>query len=186
MIRNDPARHLALRISTIRAERGWSLADLATRSGVSKAMLSKIEREEVSPTAAILVKIATAVNITLAELLTPELADDSRLLRMAQQPTWTDPATGYFRRQVFQSKRSPLEIVTIEMPAQAFVSFAASSYQFTQHVVWVLEGALTIVEGENRSQLAAGDRLEFGPPSDITFTNESKDLCRYVVAVIRR
>jgi hypothetical protein len=105
---------------------------------------------------------------------------------MAQQPTWTDPATGYFRRQVFQSKRSPLEIVTIEMPAQAFVSFAASSYQFTQHVVWVLEGALTIVEGENRSQLAAGDRLEFGPPSDITFTNESKDLCLYVVAVIRR
>jgi len=33
-----------------RESRGWSLADLAERSGVSKATISKIEREEVSPT----------------------------------------------------------------------------------------------------------------------------------------
>jgi transcriptional regulator with XRE-family HTH domain len=183
---DDPARHLALRILAARGERGWSLADLASRSGVSKGMLSKIEREEVSPTASILVRIATALNLTLAELLTPEWDEDPRLLRMAQQPTWTDPATGYFRRQVFQSKRSPLEIVAIDMPAQASVSFAASSYQFNQHIVWVLTGELTVAEGDNRTRLASGDRLEFGPPSDITFTNESKDLSRYVVAVVRR
>jgi transcriptional regulator with XRE-family HTH domain len=186
MILDNPAKHLALRISAIRGERGWSLADLATRSGVSKGMLSKIEREEVSPTASILARIATALNITLAELLTPESDADPRLLVMAQQPTWTDPATGYFRRQVFQSKRSPLEIVTIDMPAQASVSFAASSYQFTQNVVWVLEGELTIAEAGSRTQLATGDRLEFGQPNDVTFANESKDLCRYVVAVVRR
>src|SRR5258705_13409711 len=100
---------LARRIRREREARGWSLAGLAERAGVSKAMLSKIERAEASPTAATLARIATAYGLTMAALFeqTPER---SRLLRAKDQPIWRDPKTSYLRRQVFLSQSNPLEL----------------------------------------------------------------------------
>ncbi len=62
---DDPGPRIAARLRLERDSRGWSLADLAERSGVSKATISKIEREEVSPTAVILVRLAGAFDLTL-------------------------------------------------------------------------------------------------------------------------
>jgi transcriptional regulator with XRE-family HTH domain len=55
MIIDDPAPRIANRIRVEREQRSWSLADLSERSGVSRAMISKIERNEASPTATVLV-----------------------------------------------------------------------------------------------------------------------------------
>jgi transcriptional regulator with XRE-family HTH domain len=182
----DTGAHLARRISDARAARKWALADLADRSDVSRAMLSKIEREEASPTASVLARIASALDMTLAELLTEPAEEGARLLTAADQATWVDPATGYRRRQIFLSADLPLELVEVDLPAGAVVSLPASSYVLIRQVVWVLEGRLTIVEGEARASLEAGDRLEFGPPSDCAFRNESDAPCRYLVAVVRK
>src|ERR1700753_729895 len=103
---NDAADSLAARIALERETRGWSLADLAERSGVSKAMISKIERGESSPTATVLVRLASAYGLTLSTLLARAEQSASRLLRVADQPEWQDPGTGYVRRQV--SPRSDL------------------------------------------------------------------------------
>jgi transcriptional regulator with XRE-family HTH domain len=176
---------LARRIAGERAQRGWSLADLAEGSGVSRSMLSKIEREEASPTTSVLVRIAMAFGITLSELLTAPAALDSRLARAADQPIWTDPGTGYRRRQIYLSAAMPLELAEIELPAGASVAVPAYSYELVRQVVWVLKGSLTISEGERRTRLEIGDRLEFGPPSDVVFGNDSDKPCRYVVAVLR-
>lgn len=186
MIIDDPAEQLAHRISAERSHRSWSLADLAARSGVSKAMLSKIERREASPTASILLRIAAAFELTLAELLTDMRAEDARLQRAADQPVWTDPATGYLRRQVYLGTRLPLELVEVVLPPGAAVAIPASSYAFIRQLVWVIEGSLTIVEGETETVLAAGDRIEFGPPSDCAFRNDSDASCRYLVTVMRQ
>lgn len=56
----DPGPAIARRIRLEREARNWSLADLAERSGVSKATISKIERDEMSPTATILLRLASA------------------------------------------------------------------------------------------------------------------------------
>ena len=56
----DPTKSLAKRVHIEREARGWSLADLAKRSGVSRAMISKVERGEASPTAALLGQIGRA------------------------------------------------------------------------------------------------------------------------------
>ena len=77
---------LADRIGRERAQRGWSLAEVAERSGVSRSMLSKIERQEASPTATVLLRIAAAFEVTLAELLTEPAAPSPRLARAADQP----------------------------------------------------------------------------------------------------
>src|SRR5712692_5182361 len=106
---DDPAPRIAARLLLERDSRGWSLAYLAERSGVSKATISKIEREEVSPTAVILVRLAGAFDLTLAGLLLRAEGEGERLSRAAEQPVWRDPETGYLRTQVFCRPDHPLE-----------------------------------------------------------------------------
>lgn len=181
----DSGAALARRIADERAARSWSLAELARRSGVSRAMLSKIERCEASPTATILMRIATAFETTLAGLLS-EKVSVSRHLSADEQPTWIDPATGYRRRQIYLSARLPLELVEVVLPPGAAVSAPASSYWLIRQVLWVLEGKVIIDEGGNPTVLEIGDSLEFGAPTDVQFRNESGQPCRYLIAVVRQ
>src|SRR3984885_691245 len=114
---DDPAAQIARRLRIERDARGWSQADLARRSGVSRATISKIERGDVSPPAVILVRLASPFELTLAGLLLRAEGEGERLSRQADQPVWRDPGTGYLRRQVFSRPDHPLELVRGEMPA---------------------------------------------------------------------
>lgn len=180
----DFEARLAARIAAERRRRGWSLADLGDHSGVSRSMLSKIERCEASPTATVLLKIASAFGLTLAGLLTTEERAPAKLAR-ADQPTWIDPASSYLRRQIYLDPAMPLELVEVELPAGASVAAPASSYALIRQVIWLLEGSLTVIEGAQPTALDPGDRLEFGPPADVVFCNNGRHPCRYLVAVLR-
>lgn len=182
---DDIGAQLARRIKLERDARDWSLADLAERSGVAKATISKIEREETSPTAVVLVRLAAAFDLTFAGLLLRAEAGDDRISRAAEQPVWQDPATGYVRRQVYSRPDHPVELVRVELPAGQQVVLPASSYANIRQLVWVQSGALVITEGEQRQPLAAGDCLGFGTPSNVTFANETDAACVYVVALSR-
>jgi transcriptional regulator with XRE-family HTH domain len=180
---------LGARVRTEREARGWSLTDLAGHSGVSRAMIHKIERGESSPTAALLGKLSGAFGITLSELLAraERTARGGRLLRSAEQGTWQDPETGYLRRQVAPVPGStlPLELVHVELPAGAAVRFPAAAYSFFQQLVWVLKGRLTLVDGTVTHELGAGDCLELGSPVERAFRNTTRSPCEYLVAVLR-
>ncbi len=63
------SRHLGARVKHLRNSRGWSLESLANASGVSRSMLSQIEREQANPTLAVTLRIARAFALTLGELL---------------------------------------------------------------------------------------------------------------------
>jgi transcriptional regulator with XRE-family HTH domain len=181
---DNPESQIAQRVKLERDLRNWSLGELADKSGVSKAMISKIEREEVSPTAVILARLAAAFGMTLATLLL-RAEGGPRLSRAVTQPVWRDPATGYIRRQVFSRPDHPLELVEVELPPGQKVSIPAWSYAHTRHIVWVRKGQLTLHEGEDRHELRPGDCLGFGPPSAVTYANESEAPCFYVVALAR-
>lgn len=62
------ARFLSTTLKQLRQQRGWSLSRLAEATGVSKAMLGQIERNESSPTVATLWKIATGLNVPFQHL----------------------------------------------------------------------------------------------------------------------
>ncbi len=64
-----PSRQLGGRVKKLRAERGWSLEALARASGVSRSMLSQIERNQANPTLVVTMRIASAFGLTLAELV---------------------------------------------------------------------------------------------------------------------
>jgi transcriptional regulator with XRE-family HTH domain len=182
---DDTGMRIAQRIRLERDMRGWSMADLAQRSGVAKATISKIERAEMSPTAVTLLRLAGAFDLTLAGLLLRAEGAGERLSRAAEQPIWQDPESGYRRRQIYSRPDHPLELVAVEMPAGQRVTLPASSYARIRQLLWVQAGELTLIEGGERRVLGAGDCLGFGPPSDVTFANETARPCSYLVFLSR-
>jgi len=148
-------------------------------------MISKIERSEVSPTAAVLVRLAGAFDLTLGGLLARAEEPRGPVVRAAEQPRWRDPATGYLRRQIFARADHPVELVRIELPAGGRVGLPSSSYARIRQLVWVMKGKLVVEERSQRHELAAGDCLAFGTPADTTFANESVNVCTYLVAIAR-
>ncbi|WP_270937016.1 helix-turn-helix domain-containing protein [Falsiroseomonas oryzae] len=179
---------LAAQLRTEREVRGWSIAELAERSGVSRAMISKAERAEASPTAALLGRLCGAFGITLSTLLgRAEGVAGGSVSRAAGQPVWRDPATGYLRRAVTPPGAEP-ELVRVELPPGARVTYPAATYAFTRgHAIWVLDGTLRFHEGATVHDLQAGDCLSLGPPSDCAYENPSATTqATYLVALSRR
>jgi transcriptional regulator with XRE-family HTH domain len=184
--KKEEAGLLAARLRQERQERGWSIAQLAERSAVSRAMISKVERGEASPTAALLGRLSGAFGLTLSTLLSRAESTGERLSRAGQQPSWTDPSSGYVRRAVSPRTGGPLELVRVELPLGAAVSYPASAYAFLYHQVLVLSGTLRFTEGARQHVLRGGDCLEFGAPVDCTYANAGPGKCHYLVAVVRR
>src|SRR5262245_48157238 len=160
---------IAERVRLERTVRKWTLAELSERGGVSKAMLSAIERGEASPTAALLVRIAGAFGMTLSALIARAELRGGRLLRKDDQPCWTDPETGYVRRHLSPATDMPLELIKVELPAGATVRLPAASYAFIRQQIWLIAGRLDFSEGEVVHHMQPGDCLSLGPPSDCMF-----------------
>jgi transcriptional regulator with XRE-family HTH domain len=182
----DLSASLADALRAARDERRLSVSQLADASGVSRAMIGKIERGDSQPTAALLARLAAALGLTLSELVARAEGDGGRLMRAADQPTWTDPATGYVRRAVSPPAGRPLELIDVVLPAGATVELPAASYELIHQQIWVLEGHLTFREGETLHELDAGDCLQLGPPAPCAFINPTAEPCRYLVALTRR
>ena len=79
-------RRIAHRLARLRAERGWSLEALAERTGISRATLSRLERSELSPTAAMLGKLCTVYGWTLSRLMAEAETRSPNLVSAAEQP----------------------------------------------------------------------------------------------------
>lgn len=177
---------IANRLRAEREARSWSLAALAEKSTVSKAMISKIERGESSPTTAVLGRLCAAFGLTLSTFLTRAEGQGGSLRRALSQPSWQDPDTGMVRRLISPSAGGAIEIVSIDLPKGAEVVFPAAMYATFQQTVWVQTGELCITEGAVQNRLKPGDCLELGPPSSVTFRNDSAGHCTYIVAATKR
>src|SRR4029077_6744400 len=98
----DLNERIAERVRELRAKRGLSLDALASKSGVSRSMISLVERGESSPTAVVVEKLAGGLGVMLAALFDAPVAaaPSGPVARHDQQPQWCDPASGYVRRNV--------------------------------------------------------------------------------------
>jgi transcriptional regulator with XRE-family HTH domain len=183
----DPlSASLAATLHAARLARDLSAGALAERSGVSRAMIGKIERGEAQPTAALLGRLSAALGMTLSELVARAEGGGRQLVRAVDQPVWTDPGTGYRRRAVSPAPGGPLELVDVELPAGAEVSYPAGSYAFIHQQIWVLQGHLRFREADTVHELDVGDCLQLGPPAPCSFINPTGESCRYLVALTKR
>jgi transcriptional regulator with XRE-family HTH domain len=92
---------LAARMKELRDARRWSLREAAEKTGVSKSMLSKIERGTASPTATVLGRLAEGFGMSISQFVGGEVRrDDVVLLPREDQPIFRVPTTGFERRSL--------------------------------------------------------------------------------------
>jgi len=180
---------IAARVRELRATQGLSLDGLASKSGVSRSMISLIERGESSPTAVVLERLSVGLGVTMASLFdTPAAAGpapDGPLVRRKDQPEWKDPASGYVRRNVSPpGVPQPMQIVEVCFPAGGRVSFETGARDVrVDQQVGVLEGAIDIIIGADRHRLREGDCLAMQLDRPILFHNSTRRRARYAVVI---
>ena len=168
------------RVAERRAALDISLTELEGRTGVSRAMISRIERGEVHASAVLLDKLCAGLGLTLSALFARE--DAAPLLRRADQPVWPDPYSRYVRREVAPGGTgSPVRIVEVEFPAGAEVAYDRSRHRVISQHVWMLEGEMEIAVAGAVHHLAAGDCLFMRLTDRNSFRNVSAKAARYAV-----
>ncbi|WFL69976.1 XRE family transcriptional regulator [Pantoea sp. X85] len=181
---DDLNARIGKKVKAEREKRSWSLTELAEQSGVSRAMIHKIERGESSPTATLLARLAGSFDMSMSQLIALSEVQTGTLLKQHQQPIWQDPETGYIRRHVSPGQ-IPLDLVSIELPPGVSVPMPVISYLSRRQLIWILEGELSFHEGEKIFEMQTGDCLELGDPADCIFRNDAEQPCRYAVIVLK-
>ena len=185
----DLNTRIAERVRDLRAARALSLEALASASGVSRSMISLVERGESSPTAVVLAKLAAGLGVAMASLFdaapTDAAGPSGPVARRDEQPEWQDPESGYRRRNVSPpGEPQPMRIVDVHFPAGARVAFDnglrdAGVYQ----QVWLLEGAIDVTVGATRHRLRDGDCLAMQLDVPAMFHNPTRKPARYAVVL---
>jgi len=178
-------QHIAKRLKQLRSRAGLTLQELADQSGVSRSMISLVERAETSPSAAVLDRLASCLNTTLSAFFAEEKrAGSSPLSARASQATWVDPGTGYIRRNISPPAfDSPIELVEVTIPPGTKVSFDQTTRRVLHQQVWLLKGAVKVRLGDVTHTLAAGDCLAMRLDQPIVFHNVGKTTSRHLVAL---
>lgn len=150
--------NLGRRVKKLRTDRGWSLEDLATASGVSRSMLSEIEREKANPTLTVTYRIAQAFGLNLQDLIeTAEAASNIQVIRASE------------RAQVFRSDKQcqirTLSPLNLEKETEFYELIlkpkgelrSQPHYEGTREFLTVEEGAVRIESASDTSELGKGD-----------------------------
>jgi len=177
---------IANRVRTLRTGLGLSLDALAAKCGVSRSMLSLVERGESSPTAVVLEKIATGLGVALATLFDDSTASASPVSRRAERTAWRDPQSGYVRRNISPPNfPSPIQIVEVVLPAGARVAYESGARDVNMHQqIWVQSGSLEVTLGRVTHRLAEDDCLAMQLNEPTAFRNRTRKPARYAVIIV--
>jgi len=177
-------RDIGNRLKALRIKAGLSLNGLAARSGVSRGMISRIERAESSATAVLLGKLCAALDVTLSAVVGLSDRPPERLTRLADQPTWRDPETGYRRRHASaHNAASGIEIIVVDLPPGARVPFSPWGRRAYTQQLLMIEGRISVHIDLKHFDLTAGDCLDFDVMRAVVFENPHEAAARYIVIV---
>jgi transcriptional regulator with XRE-family HTH domain len=189
----DISERIARNLFKLRDERGISPDELAVRSGVSRAMIYRIEAGKASPTAVVLNKLSIGLGVLLPMLIgsgdykEPRLNLRHPVVSRKAQATWQDPDTGYSRRTLTPSTAdTPMQLSEIHFPPGARVTFENAFGEVKVHQqVWMLDGLMDIRLGDETAHLSGGDCMAMTLDSPITFHNPGRKDARYLVVITR-
>ena len=176
---------LAAELRERRRRDGLSLEALSARSGVSRSMISKVERGEAVPSTVVLSRLAEALGTTFAALMMPDAAEHEVLvIPAARQPVLRDDATGFTRRVL--SPVLPgrgLDLVLNTLPPGAETGAFTPHRNGVEEYVWVQRGRLRAVVGDTEVLLEAGDSLFFDAKVPHAFGNPGGEPCEYLLVI---
>lgn len=174
-------------IKARRLGKGLTLDGLAALSGVSRAMLSEIERGVKNPTIRVVSQIAEGLETTVSALLGEAPARDERapvVVRRAGRQTLVDPQTGVERQglsPVYQGRGVEVLWYTIPPGAQTG-TFPAHRPGVVEQIV-VVQGKLACTLGGHDLILAEGDAVFFQADVPHAFSNPGSVLCQYLLII---
>ncbi|WP_431040727.1 helix-turn-helix domain-containing protein [Streptomyces sp. P1-3] len=181
----DIEARLAARLAELRAERGWSLDELAGRADVSRSTLSRLERAEISPTAALLGRLCAAYERTMSQVLAEVEAEPPQLVRADRQTVWRDEASGFTRRSVSPPHPGLRgEVVEGLLRPGADIAYDGPPVPGLEQHIWVLEGALEVTAGGGVHLIRTGDCLRFRLWGRSRFRCPGPDPVRYAVMIV--
>ncbi|MCJ2126920.1 helix-turn-helix domain-containing protein [Methylobacterium sp. J-077] len=175
---------LAEEIRRRRRERDLSLEALAALSGVSRSMISKIERGEAVPSTAVLSRLAEALGVTFSRLMAPATELEVLLIPASRQPVLRDEASGFLRRCL--SPVLPgrgIDWVLNTLPPGATTGEFVAHRRGVSEYIFVLKGRLRATIGDRAVVVEEGDSLYFEADAGHAFTNLGTDACQYFLVI---
>ncbi len=175
---------LAQRLVVLRQARNWSLDEAAEASGLSRATLSRIERSDTSPTARQLGQLCSAFGLTMSRLMGGLDERPAQHIARADQREWTDPETGFHRRQVSPPAAGfATEMIEGRLPAGAVIAYDAPPLAGIEQHIWMLDGELAFTDGDVVHNLSAGDTLRLHLWGRTRFEAVGANGAHYVVII---
>jgi len=180
----EAAIQIGERVRQLRRERGLTLEALAGRSGVSRAMLSKVERGERQPTLATAVRIAAGLGVTLSQLMEAERPRLVVHIPASERRVMTDPESGLERQHLFPGVPSDrLEFVRAVLPPGASTGDFEPHQPGVEQYMLVEQGRLRATLAGETYELAEGDALFFAADRPHRFDNLGDGPCSYYVVI---
>jgi transcriptional regulator with XRE-family HTH domain len=167
---------LAARLKHLRADSGLTLREAERLTGVSRAMLSKIERGVASPTATILGRVAEGYGLSISALVggPPHPgsieAADAVVIRRVDQPTFRTDA-GFERRSL--ASHHGVDLASNVLPPGATSGTFPAHPPGTRELLTVARGRLDLHLADRKHELAEGDAISFRGDRDHRFDNPS-------------
>jgi transcriptional regulator with XRE-family HTH domain len=180
----DQLKILAEEVKRHRKRHDLSLEQLAAQSGVSRSMISKIERCEAVPSTTVLSRLAEALETTFSQLMAHEVEREILVIPANQQPILRDESSGFLRRCL--SPVLPgrgIDWVLNTLPAGGSSGEFVAHRRGVEEYIFVLKGRLTAVIGERAVMLAEGDSLYFQADATHTFSNPGRSPCEYFLVI---
>jgi transcriptional regulator with XRE-family HTH domain len=175
---------LAEEIRRRRKEQDLSLEALASLSGVSRSMISKIERGEAVPSTAVLSRLAEALGVTFSRLMAPTTEVEVLLIPASRQPVLRDEASGFLRRCL--SPVLPgrgIDWVLNTLPPDATTGEFVAHRRGVSEYIFVLKGRLRATIGDRAVVVEEGDSLYFEADAGHAFTNLGTEACQYFLVI---
>ena len=181
------SRRLGARVRELRRERNLTLDELAGVSGVSRAMISKLERGEKNPTIVVAAKLAEGLGITLSTLAGMEQRREVIIVPRDKRMVMRDPETGFERQLLSPNFVGPgVEFVQNKIPpGSTSGEFPPHRKGVEEHVV-VEHGSLKVILDGEEYLLEGGDALYFEADIPHRFDNAGDGECTYYLVISTR
>ncbi len=156
------SRHLGSRVKQLRGERGWSLEALANASGVSRSMLSQIEREQANPTLAVTLRIAHAFGMELGDLLQAPAATSKVTVIRANDHAYHYRSDKDCRIRTLSPLNLEKDVEFYEVQLQPRGALRSSAhFEGTREFLTVQKGRIRVESGGDAEELSLGDSASY-------------------------
>lgn len=166
---------LSQRVRALRKERGWSLDSLSAACGVSRSMLSQIERGEANPTLAVTVRISQAFGIALGELVEAPISTSSIEVIRADDRTFHYRSDAECRIRTLSPLHLEKDVEFYEVLLHSGGKLkSAPHFKGTREFLTVEKGKIQLESGEDSTLLGPGDSASYRVDIPHTIVNAGR------------